>query len=336
VWSADDTELFLEMPVSGAGHRNLYRVPVDGGEPRPLLSGASGNTDLTVAGDRFIYTHSVQQSEMVVFHPRTRSERVIKRSFRGIGNPRFDSVGERITAFVVAPFELAVFDTKDGDEMMVTPKYRSGFMPQWSDDDAWLYYYRLTPDTAFARFDLATGVETTLVANWQWDHQNGADADTSDQRIIYSVLDRGLPTATLIRDIETGAESVFHTTLKWPQWSSDESQVLGTRFAGQPGSGAAGNGDVTICQVEEPRCRTVAEGRIPRWSHDNSKVFFTRVTEDGLEVWASSALDTGNPERVRGNLEVAPYNEFIDVGTEDRVVWVRGNPFSSLWMTRIP
>ena len=334
VWSPDDAEIFFEMP--DGTHRDLFRIPVDGGQARSVLSGAGGNSDLTFAGPRFLYTHTIDQSELVLLDPSSDSERVVWRSLLGIGGPEFAPGGQRLAVFTVDdridPFNLSLVELGGRDTVQRATEIGPGLMPQWSVDGDIVYYYQTRPASAFARLDLVEGSAGAIVADWEWDTQNGAQVDPTNRQIIYSALDRGVPVATVLRQLDTGSETPFHTALKWPRWSAAGDRILGTQFA--PGESEQ-NGRILACRVQNPRCRVLAEGRVARWSADESRVYFTRLNSDRWQLWSIGLDPADEPQLVHGDLGLYEYNDFFDVGPNDLIAWVRQRAHSRLWMSQL-
>jgi len=98
-------------------------------------------------------------------------------------------------------------------------------MPSWSADGGSLYFYQVRPTPSFKRIPATGGMASEIARGWRWRSHNAARVDSDGKRIVYSKLQRGNAVATLVRDMETGTETIFRTTLDSPRWSSDDSRI---------------------------------------------------------------------------------------------------------------
>ena len=152
--------------------------------------------------------------------------------------------------------------------------------------------------------------------------------------MAYVKQEKDRPPVTMIREIETGKETVFKSLFRDPQWSRDGKAILGTDLA--PGNSPALR-EISICTVQTGACRQLTRGRIPRWSSDGSRVYFLRDSKsgEGKELW--SILPAGGDEKQLGVLRFHPIGAFYDVSPKGEIVYVRFNPGKpELWLADFP
>ena len=105
-----------------------------------------------------------------------------------------------------------------------------------------------------------------------------------------------------------------------------------------------GDYGLLLCDAETAGCEPLMDdgeeiyGAMPRWSHDETRVFFRRALPDKpgyADIWVVSR-EGGQAERL---FELGPYeplNFFFAVAHDDTIIWPRvgsrGNP--EIWMTR--
>ena len=138
----------------------------------------------------------------------------------------------------------------------------------------------------------------------------------------------------MIREIETGKETVFKSSFTQPQWSKDGRLILGTELVS---SGSNTIRYISVCPLEMGVCRRLTPGRVPRWSSDGSRIHFLRDSKsgEGRELW--SILSAGGDEKQLGILRLHPIGTFFDVSPKGEIVYVRFNPGKpELWLADFP
>jgi hypothetical protein len=158
--------------------------------------------------------------------------------------------------------------------------------------------------------------------------------DPQGKLIAYARQEKKGPPTTMIREIETGKETVFKALLREPKWSKDGKSILGTDLT--HGSDLALR-EIAICAVDSSSCRQITRGFIPRWSTDGSLIYFLRNSKSGSgkELWSISAQ--GGNERLIGVLQFHPIGPFYDISPTGEIVYVRFNPGKSeLWLAEFP
>src|SRR5262249_10303569 len=167
-----------------------------------------------------------------------------------------------------------------------------------------------------------------------WGTQNGAQVDPQGKLIAFVKQEKNGPPITMIREIETGRETPFKTSFRDPQWSKDGKSILGTDLT-------LGNApdlrQISICTFETGTCRPLTRGRLPRWSKDETHVYFQRDSKSapGKELWVISTA-TGD-EKFVGLLNMHPIGTFYDVSPEGLVLYLRYSPGKpELWLADFP
>ena len=146
-------------------------------------------------------------------------------------------------------------------------------------------------------------------------------------------MQNGETVATIIREIESGKETVFGIPPRYPRWSADGKWILGTSLRASKFRGWVG--EISICSVETGNCRQLSkDARCPRWSADGSRVFFLRngKAPNENELWSISV--TGEDEKQIGSLQMHEISSYYDVSRSGEIVYVRFNPGrQELWLS---
>jgi hypothetical protein len=146
---------------------------------------------------------------------------------------------------------------------------------------------------------------------------------------------------TLIRDLATGEERPFPTTLLWPRWSPDGRYLAGEEAIGETDS--ARGGALMVCAADGGGCRQLSRwGKEPRWSK-NGWLYFVRYfgyqgSRDPrvTELWRVRP-EGGGEEHVADLAGPHPTHFFYDVSGNGEVAWcefVAGR--QELWMADLP
>jgi len=178
------------------------------------------------------------------------------------------------------------------------------------------------------------GQSSEVAAGWAWGTHNEAQVDPQGRLIAYVKRERDRPRVTVIREIETGKETIFKTSFDDPQWSKDGRAILGTDLTSD---GSRMIREISICAVETAACRKLTRGETPRWSGDGSRVCFLRDSKsgEGKELWSVAA--GGGDEKQLGALRFHPIGPFYDVSPKGEIVYVRFDPGKSeLWFADLP
>lgn len=333
-WTPDGRHLVVSS--ARAGSLTLWRVPVSGGTPMALTTGAGEDLDPVVSfdGRRVFFTNVKRTWSLVVHDTRSGSHRTLLETRRYLGSPRFSWDGRQIAFFGKAPSGDTHLFTVDanGTNLLQVTMGPGGLdiMPQWSNDDRALFYYQVSPSRSFRRI-AATGGPSEEIARWTWEHEHDASTDPSSRRIAYSVVEHGRLRETRIRRLEDGQEITLPVAIFQPQFSRDG------RFI----AGESRDQEVTVCEIGAA-CRAIS-GRLEpgltalAWSGDGGRVFYLqRTSQEGWGELKSMSVE-GRAPRTHGLLgPLGPFVMFFGVSPRDEVVFApyREGPHE-LWMLEL-
>ncbi len=204
-------------------------------------------------------------------------------------------------------------------------------MPQWSGDGSFLYFFQARPRNSYRKIPAGGGAITEIAAGWKWETHTDAQVDPQGKRVAYIKLKKGIPSATIIRDLESGQEKPLHSALTLARWSPDGKFLVGASGV----SHLSLQGDVSICPVDVGPCRKLTLGAFPVWPRDGSRIYFLRLTKpaEGAEVWVISPSGSGE-RRVAQLRPMDPINSFYDVSPNGQIVYTHFKPGKhELWLS---
>jgi serine/threonine protein kinase len=337
-WTPDGRYIFFSS--LRAGSRTLWKIAAAGGTPEPVLVGAGEDTEPEISrdGSKLIYTNTRNSFVLTVWNPTTNETRELMESRYDLTDPSFSPRGDTISFFLVennGDTQIHTIESSGGSSVQLTQgKGERNIHPRWAPDGSWLYFYQFKPTFSFRRISVTGGPSFEIAAGWAWGTQNAAQVDPQGKLIAYVKQDKNSPPLTAIREIETGKESVFKTSLRDPQWSRDGKSILGTDLT-------LGNApelrQISICAIGTGDCRPLTRGRLPRWSKDGTHVYFLRdgKSPQGKELWVISPAS--HEEKLLGMLRMHPIGAFYDVSPEGTIVYVRYSPGKpELWLADFP
>ena len=177
----------------------------------------------------------------------------------------------------------------------------------------------------------AHGGPAEIVADgWNWIKENGAQVHPTKPKIIYSRMDRVRATATMIRDLSNGTDTVFPELLYRPKWSHRGDMIAGMRHSQEQWD------ELVVCDEQGIDCRSLGQnGWEPTWSRDDARLFFQRPGPNGMAILSVSIVE-GEVEQHGTIGPILPIGSFYDVSAEHEIVWVRyDRGTAELWLTRI-
>jgi serine/threonine protein kinase len=337
-WTPDGQ--FIIFPSRRAGSLTLWKVPVSGGEPQPILVSTGEDTDPEISrdGGRLLYTNTRNSFVVTITDPTSGEQRELYQSRSDLVDPSFSPRGDRVLFFGFAEGGGVQLYTVNADGSKLTQlthgKAEQNIHPHWSADGTAVYFYQQRPTTSFRKLSLSDGLISELAAGWEWATQNHARVDFEGRLIIYTRLDRGGPAATMIRDLATGTETAFTALLRQARWSHDGKLIVGSSVAGQQWA----NAEIMVCPADGGPCRALTRGHSPHWSIDDSRIYFYRRSNlrDGEELW--SITREGADERHVAHLRpMHPIGPFFDISPSGQIVWIqyrRGR--HELWLSDYP
>ena len=327
IWAPDGR--FIIFSSMRHGSETLWRVPARGGPPEPVTFGAGQDRDPTLSqdGKQLVFTNTRAAFVLILLDPATGRETELLERRSAIDLPRFSHQGDRIVFFHQVEADIQLFTIRVNGQELRQVTHTAGqrtFTPQWSADDGSVFFTRSRPDVSFRKIAVTGGESRRL---GEWDVQNWAEADPSGNLVAYQRLDGTQPTATVIRAVATGSETVLDRLLIGFRWSRDGKAILG-HDAGKIYSCPPGPGE---CQV------ITSGGWTPRPSGDSSRIFFLRPTTPRSryrELWAIGR--DGSDEKRIGKLGPFFIDTRFDVSRDDRIVFVRDREApAELWRANL-
>jgi Tol biopolymer transport system component/DNA-binding winged helix-turn-helix (wHTH) protein len=337
VWTPDGGQIVFTSQRGGS--KTLWKIHRSGGVPEPVLKGPGEDTDPAISpdGSRVIYTSTRNHWILTIRDEASGRTEELRETRTDMFFPSFSPQGDKLAFFAtVDEGDIQLFTVRaDGKELTQVTRARGerNTFPSWSSDGSTLYFYQVRPRLSFRRISAAGGTSFEIAPGWRWRTHNAAQVDPGGKRVVYSTVEKGKVAATLVREIETGEEIVFHRTLDGARWAQDGKLIVGVDLtSARPDSVF---GDIAVCSVESGACRTVAtRGAGPIWSGDGSRIYFERWKSiDSREVWAVST-DGENEKLIVERRHVDPIAAFFDVSKTGQVVYVQFKQGQhELWMT---
>lgn len=329
-WTPDGR--FIIYQSSRGGTLNLWSVPFEGGDPRPVTVGAGehGAPFVSRDGRSLLYTNRRAEWELVRSDPATGTHDVVLRSRNSIILPQVSPDGSLIAYFSEVANGVHVFTVgSDGSGLrqLTFGDEHFNLRPTWSGDGRSLLFYQDRPTGSLRRQLLDGGPSIEVFANFRdATHSAARERPQGDTVLFVRVAepDSGRPNTygarSLMWDISTGAETVLEPEIGGAVWSRDGDEILGTR-----------DGYIVICPLTGEACDVPEDGgepirgSFPQWSSDGSRIYFVRLPDSvtpKTHVWVVDR-DGRNARRV---LELAPRRHEdvrFDVTPDDRIVWGR-------------
>jgi serine/threonine protein kinase/Tol biopolymer transport system component len=337
VWRPDGRHIIFSSGRRGS--RTLWRVPINGGEPQPVLVSAGEDKDPEISRDgrKLIYNTTRNLFTLTVLDPATQQKRELREVRMSMGAPEFSPTGDKIAFnMYIDEGDLHLFTIDvDGRNLTQVTKAegeRNG-VARWSRDGSALYFHQDRPIASFRKISLRGGQSVEIVRGWTLGSQWLVHLDPQEKFIAHSQNENGIVIGTFLREIATGKETQFRKRMYEPRWSKDGEWILGTEL----NSGSAWFGDIVICSVSTGECRKIAtRGNLPKWSHDDSRVYFSRPKGLWDRDLFSVSID-GTDERLVAELKpLPPYGQFWDVSPKGEIAyipWKPGKP--ELWMLEL-
>jgi Tol biopolymer transport system component/DNA-binding winged helix-turn-helix (wHTH) protein len=335
VWSPDGK--FIVYSSQRGGSRTLWQVDVQARTSRPLLSGSGDDDfpDLSADGLRLVYSNRRERFALSLHDPATGSDRTVHESRQMVIAPELSPDQTTIAYFGMGRgggVELFTLPLAGETPTQVTDERGATHaIPRWSADGRSLYAFHSRDASSFGKVSLSDGRYAVLAADWDWDVANGASVSPGGDQVVYSSLAGQVPVQTSIRNLGSGKDQAFHATLEYPRWSRDGTLIVGALHTGQRFPG-----DIAVCPVADPPCRIIARGaRIPRFSADESQVYFVRgvgVSQDLFVVPVAG----GDERKIMTMAPLFPLGPFYDVTPNGEILWIRYEQEpSEMWLSQL-
>jgi Tol biopolymer transport system component len=325
-WTPDGQ--YVVFPSRRGGTQTLWMVPFEGGEPLPVTTGVGEDSAPAVSrnGDLLVYSNARVEFTIVESDPETGASRDVYRSRNGIYLPQPSPDGAEFVFFAETAngVHVQAIDSANGRTVSLTnTPGELNIHPIYSADGSHVYFYRDRPERALRKVPVDGGPSVEVFPGFTWQTHMRVSEDPSGQRIAFTRMEPPdwSKDRNLVKDLATGEERVVAAPhMHSPEWSNDGQTLIGHRH----------NGEMAICPATGEACEVLTHagepvpGEQPRWSSDESRIFFRRPgsARNMHEVWVVNR-DGSDAHRV---LEYGPLqflNRPFEVTADDKILWVR-------------
>lgn len=316
-WSHDGRYVLYTM--GGLGSQHLWRVDVESAESAPLTTGTGGYDSPRMSSDGRTLVYTNHRS---VWHlmrsDATGSHTPILESRNPILSPQVSPDGSSVAFFTQLATGIHIFTVGiDGEDLRQLTFDEGGVntLPTWSANEDVIYYYR---SESLHRMSPAGGPSVEVLPDFHWSSR--AWLAVYGNRIAYHEygIEPGVQ-RTVIRNLDTGEERELPASPVWDlKWSRDGSELIGR----------LPNFDLVICTVEDLTCETLTGtagpigGEHPRWSADESRIFFHRGSFERISHRTLWVVDR-NGQNLTRLFEYGPIGDgyYMSIGRNDELVW---------------
>ena len=332
VWMPNGESILYTAADGEPTNTHLWQVNSRTGEIIRLSAGVGGYAQPALSGDgsRLLYAHAKPLSRLVRTSPESGTETIIHESREGIALPATSRDGSNVVYF----FDNIYTQRVDGGEPVQLTFSAAGeaTLPAWSRSEDIIYYY---DKRALHRLDPSRGISESVVEDFHWSKKNWLAVHGS--KLAYWLRRPFGPGRTIILDTATNTELTLEEPLLPTDWSRDGKTLLGRTINGS---------GLMTCTAPEFTCVPILEGdepvagAIPRWSSDESRVFFRRARHDKpgyAYIWVVDA----NGGEARSVAEIGPYqppNMFFAIANDDSIIWNQYDSLgrSEIWLAEPP
>jgi len=338
-WSADGEHIVFASRRGGT--QTLWSVPFEGGDPVPVTTGVGEDSApvISLDGSRVVYSNARVEYAIMLSDPATGDSHEVFRSRNSIYLPQPSPDGAAFTYFSETSSGAHVF-VIDADGVKATQLTHGmrelNLHPEFSADGQYVYYYHNHPQQALRKVPAEGGPSTEVFANFTWQTHMRMSEDPSGQFIALTRMEPPdwSKDRNLVIDIATGTERVVASPhMHSPEWSNDGQQLIGSRH----------NGEIAICPVTGEDCQIIQSGGEavlggqPKWSRDESQIFFRRSGNEAnmREAWVTNS-DGSDARKVLSFGPLQSLNQNFEVTADDEILWVRyERGDDEIWMADI-
>lgn len=329
VWLPDGRSIVHAAAPEDPANHHLWLTDSQTGRMTRISTGVGdyGEPAVSRDGSRIAYSHTRPVWRLVATDPRTGEERIIHESRSMLVLPSVSPDGKSVVWFGADVYTVSV---EGGDPVRRTfGSPGAATLPAWSRDGTAIYYYQ---DGSLHRIELETGHDERVLEDFHWSSKNWLAVH--GDKLAYQ--QRGfLPRSghLVIRDLASGSVRDLDEEVLATDWSRDGTTLLARR---------KGDSAIVTCAAPAFRCEPVLDGgepvggAIPRWSADESQIYFRRARQDKpgyAEIWAIPR----EGGEARAMIEVGPYARaemLFGVTADDEIVWPEYDTqgISEIWM----
>lgn len=331
VWLPDGRTLVYVAAPDDPFNTHLWSMDVASGRSTQLSTGVGGYGAPTVSrdGEVFAYTHSRPVWRLVSTDPEAGTHDVILETREAIALPIISPEGRDVVYFGDQLYTLPV---SGGQPRIWSGDTRhAATLPTWSRSEPVIWYYR---DRDLHRLDTRTGNDERVLEDFHWSRYNWLAVH--DDRLAYRARSR-IPGrgSSVVHDLSTDETRTLDIDILPADFTRDGQYLLARKIPGA---------DIVICDTVDFDCQPIVhdgknvDGAVPRWSHDEQRVFFRRARPDKPGYAWLWVVDRDG-STLQQMVEVGPYdssNFYFAVTHDDHLIWPQrthaGNP--EIWQVR--
>ena len=319
-WLPDDETILYVASADTPANTQLWATNARTGESTQLTTGVGGYGEPSMSreGSVLAYTHARSLSRLVRTNPENGEEEVLLETRTEVALPVISPDGREVAYFGEQLVTLPASGGRprpwsDGEVFAAT-------LPSWSRSEPVLWFYR---DRALHRLDTRTGNSELVLQDFHWSGKNWLAAH--GDLLAYRIRSRWPGRArSVMHDLATGERRTLETDILPADFSRDGQHLLARKIPGA---------DIVICDTADLTCEPIVhegsnvDGAVPRWSHDEQRVFFRRARQDKPGYAFLWVVDRDG-DNLRELIEVGPYesaNFFFAVDEQDHLIWPQLN-----------
>ncbi len=315
-WLPDDETILYVASTDTPANTQLWATNVRTGKSTQLTTGVGGYGEPTVSreGSVLAYTHARSLSRLVRTDPENGEEEVLLETRTEVALPVISPDGREVAYFGEQLVTLTLSGGRprpwsDGAVFAAT-------LPSWSRSEPVLWYYR---DRALHRLDTRTSNSELVLEDFHWSRKNWLAVH--GDLLAYRIRGRWPGRArSVMHDLASGEIRTLETDILPADFSRDGQHLLARKVPGA---------DIVICDTADLTCEPIVhegsnvDGAVPRWSHNEQRVFFRRARQDKPGYAFLWVVDRDG-DNLRELIEVGPYesaNFFFAVDEQDHLIW---------------
>ena len=269
------------------GATNVWALPVNGGPPIRLTSGAGPDEAPTTDNlGRVAFVNSRWRNELIVHDLRTNTNRSIVHHSPYLWAPAFAPDGQTL-AFsrgdVDGAWHVWLTDRDGHSPRQLTSTNGGEVYPRWTPDGRSVIFHNWSTPRRVWRIGREGGPPSALTPN-------GVDATFGDvspdgKTLVYATTSGGQERLFVMPIGGTNAKPLRSGQGSVPRWSPD-----GTWIAFAPDRGYFG-GVLIVRPDGSGERRVTKSGGWPVWSHDSRSIAYVTVRSDSTQEIQTAALD---------------------------------------------
>ena len=330
-WLPDNTHVVYSAAETDPANSHLWRINTRTGEQVQITGGSGGydTPEVSRDGRHMVYAQSRALFGIVATDPETGEHTPLFETRGSIALPVVAPDGNQLVFFGDSIFTMP---TKAGAPRALTSgDMGRATLPTWSRSGDAIFYYL---DRTLHKLDPETAQSTLVLDDFHWSKQNWLAAH--DDLIAYRV-NSVIPgrSGTVLHDLRSGDVQSLDDRLIPMDFTRSGDALMGRLRQTY---------EIVICPAPDFACTPVmdgdtpASGAIPRWSHDEQRIYYRRARSDKpgyAKIWVIDR--DGGP--AREVTEIGPYDPrsvFFGISADDQIIWNRYDPGGNAELWRVP